>query len=459
MRRFEEYVRSITAGLDLSAADKERIQREALAHLEDEKARLVAEGRPAQEAETIALERFGDGKAVSKLMDDALAHEQSRHRTRRVLSRCAIAAGLLALVFVAGLNFLPLAQSLEWFAFSTDLGIILGYSLLLVVGGVVVSWLARVPWRVAAIAETVVFAVGGIGIWLLTSVLLRQPAAQDLVFQHWQGTASTHRMVFASIVGLYWHVTPTLVVGFAALILARGRRQGLHFVACTATALFGVAVFVAFAEGRYTRYGPEFAVAAASTVQFVLLAWLLAAAMRDRARNVGGICAAVMGVTFAGALGVTRRRYALAAAAVLCLNVFTGVLLVDVRAAMEYFGVDRILATLAPAKATYLTIYLASYLLAVVTAAAASLAFRRDRGQVVGALSGTVAVPVAWLLPLAVLRCTSHEMGFIADIMRTAFWVIVFAQFAVSTWLVARAMTARAHVAGDETTHATVDQA
>lgn len=99
MSKLEDYIRSITKDLDLPPVVIARIQDEALAHLDDERARCEADGFAESESEDAAIERFGRHDVIAGMIDAAMAERQASYRRSRNIY-WALGVGVLILVGV-----------------------------------------------------------------------------------------------------------------------------------------------------------------------------------------------------------------------------------------------------------------------------------------------------------------------------------------------------------------------
>ena len=168
MQACEEYARELTRGLALPEADKERIRREVLQHLEDEAARLVAGGASREQAEAGAIASFGREEVMAKLVGGALEARQNRFMLRRIAAVAALSTVLgaawywgHALMFSIFRDSLRTPDTLHSLSHvSLAVGVV--YMLIL---SLVIGRLARLPLRYALLSGAAILVAGRITNW------------------------------------------------------------------------------------------------------------------------------------------------------------------------------------------------------------------------------------------------------------------------------------------------------
>jgi hypothetical protein len=292
MPGFERYVREITGRLELPEATKEGIRQEALAHLEDEAERLVAEGKTREEAEALAVEAFGKGDAIAGLVDEALAGRQERYRRKKAIAAAAVVAGfgLLAVVVGAGFN-LASSGLTAWVGGGIAPGTqvtfgVVEQALFLAAAALIAYKLSKVSVRLAVYAALGVFAFGMV-----------KSLAVNVIFFYWQGIhTSIVSMSPAELSGFLCFVVASslltvIVIGAWGFFLRRDKGQVRLFLACLALA----AVSAAWAVGGmlairargdlagFTGWSSHLS-AGIGLLTRVVFVWFLARAMSGRRR-------------------------------------------------------------------------------------------------------------------------------------------------------------------------------
>ena len=208
MSRLEEYAATIAEGLDLSAKDRKRIREEAIAHLEDETARLVAAGKEREEAEALAIEAFGSGGAIAALVDEALAGRQNRHKRASAIRSAAAVAGLLLLAFAGGPIFI-LQDSQLWRRLTRGpYGSVYEVSMFCAV----MVCLTIIAWRLARTRKGVASASGCVAVFsFLVAVLVACYLEWLIEACGWEGSTVPPGFRVGTVIFLGWPVAAALV--------------------------------------------------------------------------------------------------------------------------------------------------------------------------------------------------------------------------------------------------------
>ncbi len=295
MKEFEAYAQSVTAGLDLSEAMKTRIAEEVVAHLEDEAQRCRTEGMSPAEAQRAALERFGKGQIIGRLIAGALARKQWRFRqwcaTRTavvatVLVLASIAVGAWFTVFndaVAGREFVQSLPRLVWFILY--LGGFLGCLAIL---AVIVAPLFRVRWVIALLSFVAMALIFYASLSLFTAI----PALRETIGMIRPGQSERTSVVNAFCMRLYLCWVPTVATGILLAFVSRRRARLLWLTAPLAIGLLSAA-FCGFnrlshpAPWMYWMKWPKLLSTGLTALVFVILTGLLARAVAERFRWSG----------------------------------------------------------------------------------------------------------------------------------------------------------------------------
>jgi len=275
MSRLDQYARSLVGVLDLSAADKERIRDEAVAHMEDEAGRLMADGKSRDEAEQLAVAAFGKSDAIAALVDEALAAKQLRHRKARTLKAACIMWGLLLLAVAMGaangLLRVVLPQAM-WRALPqfTEVGL---FTVMLVA-------LALIAWRLSGTPGRAAAAAG-----IAVTVAYLAVVTLDAGIEKWISTlthsAGISHLRMDIVVPLAW----TALVTIAALALGR-RWPGTALIAGALGAGSVLSVYIVETYGliRITISDCLFTTGMMA-LQYVLLTWMLSEALEAWSRR------------------------------------------------------------------------------------------------------------------------------------------------------------------------------
>jgi len=264
-----DYVRSITDDLDLPEKTKAGIREEAIAHLEDEASRWVAEGMSPGDAERAAIERFGRENEMAKMLSESLAATQARFKARRILlTAAAILVAFTVWPFVRELYcWIAMRGTLQdprpWWVYYTGLVMLAGMFVILFA---IAMRLAGARIVVAVSATVAVIALGFIS-WPLAAIIYTSMGGRAIIGGSVAGEMSGY---------CAW----ALAVGAVALALHRDRSQYLLAGACLINAaLAGYIHFLGITHPTSYLRSPETPGAAFSGLQLVLFIWLLARAI------------------------------------------------------------------------------------------------------------------------------------------------------------------------------------
>jgi hypothetical protein len=229
-----DYVRSITQDLDLPEKTKVAIREEALAHLEDEAARCIAEGMSPDHAERAAVERFGSEALIAGMVSRALAAAQKRHRRLMGLRLTAGTALLLLLAAAVGISFQNVSGSFpgvipQYSPYVSLLYALFAFIALVCIAafGMIVAKMSGTPallGTLSAITVGVVFSIvtRTINVIILLPLYLDRPPKPDA-------------LVLPLIVGsLLSTLVATILIGGIALVLSRPRVRYMRALAAVA---------------------------------------------------------------------------------------------------------------------------------------------------------------------------------------------------------------------------------
>ncbi len=268
MSEFEKFADLVTRDLLLSKRANARVRSEIISHLEDEYSVCREQGVPEDEARQVAIKRFGEEEAMSKLFDDSLRTKQQRFRR---LS--AMYLGVLSLLVVgAGAAFNIFDDSFSRMDFPKDLQPAI-YLSALIGTLIVLSLLAAILFKVRFVPT--IFATISVALTFVFAVMIVRatPAREIFVFE--ASDDDFTRAWIGFFMRLYFCWCPTLIVVVSSLFVVRDRTQLRGSGVCLGIGLISAILWGTRNLGLGPMKWPKLLSTGLLAAVFVVLVWLV----------------------------------------------------------------------------------------------------------------------------------------------------------------------------------------